>query len=202
MLQVVAFLVGVVGTWLGGDARANDGPAVTATPLFAAAGGQPIQRRMFSAAVGGFTVNLVAPDASRDTGAGHLTGAPATMALIGSFSLDGFRILVDMRREQLATDGQRTSTEVGFGYQARPLTGLAVGVSPTIGFGDVTPARGATPTDAGWRSVGVSGTATYDLSENWALTGVLGYRYRAESANGRTRDDGSFFSIFGLGYRF
>jgi outer membrane scaffolding protein for murein synthesis (MipA/OmpV family) len=55
--------------------------------------------------------------------------------------------------------------------------------------------------ETGMRDYGVRGAAVYSLTENWALTGVLGYR-RSLGELGVNASDEHFFSVLGMGYRF
>ncbi len=121
------------------------------------------------------------------------------LSLIGAYTVNRFRVAVDIRRTLLEPERRRASTEFGLGYTAALTNSLSVGAGPTIGFGEVTPSRGAArPGGAdNARSLGLTGAATLNLTENWALTGVLGYRARTDGS----RED-SFFSVLGLGYRF
>lgn len=121
------------------------------------------------------------------------------LSLIGAYTVNQFRVAVDIRRSLLEPERRRASTEFGIGYAAALTRSLSVGGGPTIGFGEVTPSRGSVrPGGAdNARSLGLTGAATLNLSENWALTGVLGYRTRTDGGR-----EESFFSTLGLGYRF
>jgi hypothetical protein len=55
--------------------------------------------------------------------------------------------------------------------------------------------------DTGLSDYGLRGSAVYSLSDNWALTGVLGYR-RSLGEPGISASEEQFFSVLGLGYRF
>jgi hypothetical protein len=118
------------------------------------------------------------------------------LSLIGAYTVNQFRVAVDIRRDRLDFERRRSSTELGVGFVSMVKDGLTIGGGPTIGFGDVTPSRSPLRT-ASDGTLGLNGAATLSLSENWALTGVLGYRARASGAK-----EESFFSLFGFDYRF
>jgi len=123
-------------------------------------------------------------------------GSSDGVSLIGAYTVNQLRFAVDIRRESYDFDRRRASTEFAVGFMSSITATLSIGGGPTIGFGEVTPSR--SPVRAGGeRSVGLNGAATLSLSENWALTGVLGYRSRTDGSK-----EESFFSVLGLGYRF
>jgi len=163
--------------------------------------------RAFSGAFGRYGVAFVTSDGATRLHApgpetrisphlAHGGEATGSLSLIGAYTVNQFRVAVDIRRDQTDLEQRRSSTELGVGFIGSIMHGLSVGGGPTIGFGDVTPSR--SPTRPGVdRSYGLNGEATLSLSDNWALTGVLGYRARANGAR-----EESFFSVLGLGYRF
>ncbi len=166
--------------------------------------------RVFSGVFGGYGVTLATaggptllhgPTATSRVDS-RAAGGPfeaGSVSLIGAYTINQLRVAVDIRRDALDFGRRRASTEFGVGFMSAVGSSLSVGAGPTIGFGDVTPSRSPLRPSGGEsaRTMGLSGTATLSLSDSWALTGVLGYRSRADGAK-----EESFFSLLGLGYRF
>lgn len=164
--------------------------------------------RAYSGTIGGYGVSFAAVGdpakqhgpalgaGVRSTGAASDLGA---LSLIGAYTVNQFRVAVDIRRQALDVERRRGSAELGIGFAGTLTEQLSVGGGPTIGFGEITPSRSPLRPGGGdnVRTLGLTGAATLSLSENWALTGVLGYRSRTDGAK-----EESFFSTLGLGYRF
>ena len=104
--------------------------------------------------------------------------------------------------------------QFAMGYGGQLGDGLAFSVGPTVSMGNDGTASlfgsGGSGAggflnrfagDTGVRDYGLRGSATYSLSESWALSGVLGYR-RSLGEFGLNTADEQFFSVLGLGYRF
>lgn len=204
----------------------DDAPDVRVQPLPMIEMAQ--QSRVFASSIGGFAINLsadpnsrwnarVAVDFRRDQGvADRLRAraepeAGAELGIFGQFSVNQWQFAVDLRHDP-QTDGRGTQAELGlfYGAQIGGNVSLALGPTMSLGGGDGRGYFGVTPAqlsrsrrgeaDAGY---GVRGTATYSLSENWALTGVLGYRRSfGEAVDSSLGDASQFFSILGFGYRF
>jgi hypothetical protein len=186
------------------QARAQSPLVMSGVSLFADLGGDVSGARVFNSTIGKYGVSLANPSSSSmPFGGGDARvfthGMSDGLSLIGAYTISNFRVAVDIRRNLLAPDRRRASTELGVGYTAALTQSLSVGAGPTIGFGEVTPSRGgARPSHPdSLKSLGLTGAATLSLSENWALTGVLGYRARTDGPR-----EESFFSVLGLGYRF
>jgi len=191
------------------SAHAQSSLAISSLSLFSDFGANTSQPRVFSGTFGKYGVSLASagtPAMPYGVGGSHgdarlfrNVAESDGLSLIGAYTVNQFRVAVDIRRSLLEPERRRASTEFGIGYTAALTESLRVGAGPTIGFGEVTPSRGTGRAgDAeNARSLGLSGAATLNLSENWALTGVLGYRARTDGAK-----EESFFSVLGLGYRF
>lgn len=211
-LSVFAFGLPAIALLVAAPARAQSPLALSGMSLFSDFDANASGQRVFNGVIGKYGVSLAsagAPTMLHGVGGGVDGGGDARLfrnagesdglSLIGAYTVNQFRVAVDIRRNLLEPERRRASTEFGLGYTAALTESLSVGGGPTIGFGEVTPSRGgARPGGAdNARSLGLTGAATLSLSENWALTGVLGYRARTDGS----RED-SFFSVLGLGYRF
>lgn len=187
------------------------------------------QGRVFTNSVGGFTLDLsptpgspwstsLAVDFRRDDHLGEWRRglsdpqANAEFGVLGQFTVNQWRMAVDLRHDP-QNDGRGTQAELGLFYGAQLGSGLTLSVGPTLSvtaaerrsYLGITPASRARRGDAeaGFKDYGLRGTATYSLSENWALTGVLGYRRSFGDAGEIPAGDvGQFLSILGFGYRF
>jgi hypothetical protein len=201
---VLAFSVAAAAQLPVPQALAQSPLGMSGVSLFADLRGDTAGTRVFNSTIGKYGVSLTSSGPSNMPFLGgdarlFAPGESDGLSLIGAYTVNYFRVAVDIRRSLLGPERRRVSTEVGLGYTAALTQSLSVGVGPMIGFGDVTPSRGgARPSDAdSLRSLGLSGAASLNLSENWALTGVLGYRARTDGPR-----EESFFSVLGLGYRF
>lgn len=102
--------------------------------------------------------------------------------------------------------------QLAMNYGGQVSQSLALSFGPTLSFGgDSTASLMNAPSglnglrrfqnETGMRDYGLRGSAVYSLTDNWALTGVLGYR-RSVGELGVSSSDEHFFSILGMGYRF
>ena len=159
----------------------------------------------------GYGVNLAPPPVSRGTlsldpgPAGALSGP-------GQLSIHNWHFGIDVLQ---AGAGVRPGSiaQLAMNYGGQVSDSLALSLGPTVSVGGDgtsgllgTSAAGGgmlrrLQNDAGVRDYGLRGSAVYSLSDNWALTGVLGYR-RSLGELGATQADEQFFSVLGLGYRF
>ena len=204
-LSVVALGLSATTLLMAPPARAQSPLSLSGLSLFSDFDAAAAGVRVFSGTFGKYGVSLASAGAptqlhaSGDSRLFRAGGESDALSLIGAYTVNQFRVAVDIRRSLLEPERRRASTEFGFGYAAALSPSLSVSAGPTIGFGEVTPSRGgARPGGAdNARSLGLTGSATLSLSENWALTGVLGYRARTDGGR-----DESFFSVLGLGYRF
>jgi hypothetical protein len=163
----------------------------------------------FSGALG-YGVNLAPPPVSR--GPLSLDPGPAgALASPGQFSIHNWHFGIDMLQSGAGVrPGSIAQLAMNYGGQVSESLALSVGPTVSVG-GDGTssllggPAAGGVlrrlQNEAGVRDYGLRGSAVYSLSDNWALTGVLGYR-RSIGELGATQADEQFFSVLGLGYRF
>jgi hypothetical protein len=157
----------------------------------------------------GYGVNLAppAPGGRLDLGGSGLRGPS------GQLSVHNWHFGVDVLQP---TGYGRTGSVAQFAmnYGGHVSDNLALSVGPTVSvggdgtaslFGSTGRAGGGflrgLQNDAGVRDYGLRGAAVYNLSDNWALTGVLGYR-RTLGELGATQSEEQFFSVLGLGYRF
>jgi hypothetical protein len=204
-LSLLALTAGLLSAT--GDLCAQTSGSANALSLFVDHGSSASAERGFTGVFGRYGVAFATGDAAprfRGPGASikfdqnSFDGGQESdgLSLIGAYTVNQFRVAVDIRRDRLDFERRRSSTELGVGFVSMVKDGLTIGGGPTIGFGDVTPSRSPLRT-ASDGTLGLNGAATLSLSDNWALTGVLGYRARASG----TKDD-SFFSLFGFDYRF
>lgn len=165
------------------------------------------QDRRFAGALG-YGVTLAPPPAPRGPLALDTARSPS-----GLLSIDNFHFGVDLLPTG-GTFGRGSIAQFAMTYGGQVSDDLTLGVGPTLSvggdgtaslFGSATPATGGLlrrlQSDAGVRDYGLRGSAVYSLTDNWALTGVLGYR-RALGELGAASSDEQFFSVLGLGYRF
>jgi hypothetical protein len=136
-----------------------------------------------------------------------------TGARVGGFDLSGWRIDV-ARPLPLAINGTaatgNSAVALRWGTSLAEDWQVSFGSSITVGTGDggsfaVTPVqslRPIEPPNGGFRlrNVGLEGSSSLQVSDNWALLGVVGYR-RPTSGPAPTGSD-NFYSLLGLGYRF
>ena len=155
----------------------------------------------------GYGVNLLPPEGGR----ANLAVDPG--AASSGLSLDNWHFGIDLQRPSGFGRGSSvTQFAMGFGGQLGDNWALSVG--PTLSLGSDSTASLFSPSlgtgggfmrrlsgETGLRDYGLRGSATYSLSESWALSGVLGYR-RSLGEFGLNTADEQFFSVLGLGYRF
>ncbi len=160
----------------------------------------------------GYGINLTPPMPAAGGGRGLdlTTGAGATPS--GQLSINNWHFGVDVLQSGFSggtTSGSVAQFAMNYGGQVSESLALSVGPTVSLG-GDGTGAlfgssgRGflrGLQNDAGLRDYGLRGSAVYSLTNNWALTGVLGYR-RTLGEFGAAQSDEQFFSVLGLGYRF
>jgi hypothetical protein len=161
------------------------------------------QDRRFAGGLG-YGLNLLPPDGSNGLALGGRSGG---------LSLDNLHLGLDVQHPYGTNPGESVAQfAMGFGGQVSDSWALSVG--PTLSLGNDSAGSLLSSTigssggfmrhlqgDTGLRDYGLRGSATYSLSDSWALTGVLGYR-RSLGELGITTSDDQFFSVLGLGYRF
>ena len=152
------------------------------------------QDRRFAGALG-YGVNLTPPSRDRDA---------------AQISLNNWHFGLDVL--QPSGGAGRGVAQFAMNYGGQVSESLALSFGPTMSFGGDSAAslmagQGGLSglrrfqADSGMRDYGVRGSAVYSLSNNWALTGVMGYR-RSVGELGVSSSDEHFFSILGMGYRF
>jgi len=128
----------------------------------------------------------------------------------GELSVRNWNFGVDVLQPSgLARTGWVAQFAMNYGGQVSDSLALSVGPTLSVGGDGAASLLGSTgrgflrglQNEAGVRDSGLRGAAVYSLSDNWALTGVLGYR-RTLGELGATQSDEQFFSVLGLGYRF
>jgi hypothetical protein len=162
------------------------------------------QDRRFAGALG-YGVNLV-PPAGRDGAGLDLTGAGSA----GNLSIRNWHFGVDVLQPGgVGRTGSVAQFAMNYGGHVSDSLALSVGPTLSVGGDGASSLLGSQSggflrrlqSDAGVRDYGLRGSAVYSLSDNWALTGVLGYR-RTVGELGAAQSDDQFFSVLGLGYRF
>jgi hypothetical protein len=160
------------------------------------------QDRRFAGGLG-YGLNLMPPVGSRSLDA----GAPP-----GRLSLDNWHFGVDML-QPYGTGPTSPVAQFAMNFGGQVGESWALSVGPTLSLGGDSTGPLFSPNygsggvmhrlqgDTGLRDYGLRGSAVYSLSDNWALTGVLGYR-RSLGELGVSTTDEQFFSVLGLGYRF
>ncbi len=165
------------------------------------------QDRRFAGALG-YGINLTPPAATRSLG---LDSARSPSGLL---SIDNVHFGVDLLPTSGVFGRSGSIAQFAMTYGGQVSEDLTLGVGPTLSvggdgtaslFGSAAPATGGLlrrlQSDAGVRDYGLRGSAVYSLNDNWALTGVLGYR-RSLGELGAASSEEQFFSVLGLGYRF
>jgi hypothetical protein len=158
------------------------------------------QDRRFAGSLG-YGINLSPPPS---VGAGG--GSP-----FGQISIHNWHIGLDVLQPSGPGRGNSIA-QLAMNYGGQVSQSLALSFGPTLSFGGDSAASLMTgaggvgglrrfQNDTGMRDYGLRGSAVYSLTDNWALTGVLGYR-RSIGELGVSSSDEHFFSILGMGYRF
>jgi hypothetical protein len=161
----------------------------------------------------GYGINLTPP--ALTLGGSHgldlTTGGGAGPS--GQLSVNNWHFGVDVLQSGFVgrTTAAGSVAQFAMNYGGQVSDSLALSVGPTVSVGGDgasslfgSSGRGflrGLQNDAGLRDYGLRGAAVYSLTNNWALTGVLGYR-RTLGEFGAAQSDEQFFSILGLGYRF
>ena len=166
-------------------------------PLSALVSGDLVgQDRRFAGALG-YGIDLTPP--SRDGDAGRI-------------SLNNWHFGLDVLQPSGGIGRGGSVAQFAMNYGGQVSESLALSFGPTMSFGGDSAAslmagQGGLSglrrfqADSGMRDYGVRGSAVYSLTNNWALTGVMGYR-RSVGELGVSSSDDHFFSILGMGYRF
>src|SRR5260221_13147033 len=154
------------------------------------------QDRRFAGALG-YGIDLTPPSPDRDA---------------GRISLNNWHFGLDVLQPSGGFGRGGSVAQFAMNYGGQVSESLALSFGPTMSFGgDSTTSLMAGQgglsglrrfqADSGMRDYGVRGSAVYSLTNNWALTGVMGYR-RSVGELGVSSSDEHFFSILGMGYRF
>jgi hypothetical protein len=156
----------------------------------------------------GYGVNLTPPARGGLAAEG---AAGAGFAQLGQFSINNWHFGIDvLQPNQLGRASSVAQLAMNYGGQVSNNLALSVGPTVSLGGASLSPLTGASSSggflrrfqgETGLRDYGLRGSAVYSLGDNWALTGVLGFR-RSLSELGVSSSDEQFFSVLGLGYRF
>jgi hypothetical protein len=169
-----------------------------------------VQERPLSALVSG---DLVGADRRFAGGLGYgVTLTPQSDPGAGQISLNNWHFGLDVLQPSSGFGRGTSITQFAMNYGGQVSESLALNFGPTMSFGGDSAASAMAgqgglsglrrlQADSGVRDYGVRGSAVYSLTNNWALTGVLGYR-RSVGELGVSAADEHFFSVLGMGFRF
>lgn len=207
----------VLAGLLGAAAAAAEEPAATG-PLAGAGDQFFVQERPLSGLV---STDLLGQDRRFAGALGYGVNLLPGAGQASQISINNWHFGLDVLQPSGGAQGGAATT--GFGragsvaqlamnYGGQVSQSLALSFGPTLSFGGDSAASAMTAagglgglrrfqSETGMRDYGVRGAAVYSLTDNWALTGVLGYR-RSIGELGVSASDEHFFSILGMGYRF
>jgi hypothetical protein len=153
----------------------------------------------------GYGLNLLPPASA---------GGLALNGPSGRLAFDNWHLGIDVQQPYGTNQTNNSVAQFAMGFGGQVSDSWTLNVGPTLSLGSdstsslfssgIGPGGGfmrRLQGDTGLRDYGLRGSATYNLSESWALTGVLGYR-RSLGELGISTGDDQFFSVLGLGYRF
>lgn len=178
---------------------------------FGEAGSEGVRLR-----AGATTARLEAPTEGRSRRHGaNARGDALDVGLYAEMLFDSWRVAAILRHGLTSGGTPARSGEADLSYGFSPLQGLEVRVGPTLSWADGTAAsqppglRSWTGSrlfhlgqDEGWRDVGLSVSASWDLFDNWAVDSTLGVARPLSETGAEGQDEAHGFGLLGIRYRF